>query len=125
LLRDVTGEWREAFQNYQCESATFRMNVALSELPDFSCLPGDEAQLHHRSGIIMAPSLAFMDRAHASAREHGWSTEPIVEMLIPSTVDDSSRRRESTSRASSASTFATRCRPEGSGMPNARPRPTR
>ena len=89
LLREATGEWREAFQNYQCESATFRMNVALSELPDFSCLPGSEAQLHHRSGIIMAPSLAFMDRAYASAREQGWSTEPIVEMLIPSTVDDS------------------------------------
>jgi phytoene dehydrogenase-like protein len=37
----------------------------------------------------MAPSLAFMDRAHASARERGWSEAPIVEMLIPSTVDDS------------------------------------
>ena len=37
----------------------------------------------------MAPSLAFMDRAHATAREQGWSAEPIVEMLIPSTVDDS------------------------------------
>ena len=89
LLRDVPGEWREAFQNYQCESATFRMNVALGELPDFSALPGREAEPHHRSGIIMAPSLAFMDRAYASAREQGWSDEPIVEMLIPSTVDDS------------------------------------
>jgi len=37
----------------------------------------------------MAPSLAFMDRAYATARERGWSDEPIVEMLIPSTVDDS------------------------------------
>ncbi len=89
LLRDSPGEWREAFSNYQCESATFRMNVALSELPDFICLPGREAQPHHRSGIIMAPSLAFMERAHASARESGWSREPIVEMLIPSTMDDS------------------------------------
>jgi phytoene dehydrogenase-like protein len=89
LLRDVPGDWREAFGNYQCESATFRMNVALSELPDFSCAPGIAAQPHHGSGIIMAPSLAFMDRAYATAREHGWSAEPIVEMLIPSTVDDS------------------------------------
>ena len=37
----------------------------------------------------MAPSMAFMDRAHSSAREQGWSSEPIVEILIPSTVDDS------------------------------------
>jgi phytoene dehydrogenase-like protein len=65
------------------------MNVALAELPDFAALPGREAGAHHSSGIIMAPSLAFMDRAHASARDRGWSEEPIVEMLIPSTVDDS------------------------------------
>ena len=88
-LLPESGEWREPFENYQCESATFRMNVALSELPDFAAAPGREAQPHHRSGIIMAPSMAFMDRAYASAREAGWSTEPIVEMLIPSIVDDS------------------------------------
>ena len=89
LLTDVPGEWREPFDHYQSESATLRMNVALSELPDFRCAPGREARPHHSSGIIMAPSLAFMDRAFDSARTDGWSREPIVEMLIPSTVDDS------------------------------------
>jgi phytoene dehydrogenase-like protein len=89
LLRDVPGEWRDAFGNYQSESATFRMNVALAALPDFTALPGSDTQPHHRSGIILAPSLAYMDRAYTSARERGWSAEPIVEMLIPSTVDDS------------------------------------
>ena len=88
LLPDVPGDWRDAFSAYRSESATFRMNVALSELPDFSALPGREKQPHHGAGIILAPSVDFMDRAYASAREHGWSKEPIVEMLIPSTVDD-------------------------------------
>ncbi len=86
-LADVPGDWREPFTHYRSESATFRMNVALAELPDFTSLPGPGD--HHRSGIIMAPSLAYMDRAHGSARENGWSQEPIVEMLIPSAVDDS------------------------------------
>jgi len=81
--------WPEAFAGYQCESATFRMNVALSELPDFTCLPGKAAAPHHSSGIILAPTLAYMDRAYATAREDGWSREPIVELLIPSTVDAS------------------------------------
>jgi phytoene dehydrogenase-like protein len=89
LLEGLPGAWREAVSNYQSESATFRMNVALSELPDFTSLPGRDGAPHHRSGIIMAPSLGFMDRAHATARESGWSSEPIVEMLIPSAVDDS------------------------------------
>ncbi|HVI98199.1 MAG TPA: NAD(P)/FAD-dependent oxidoreductase [Sphingomonas sp.] len=68
-------------------SGTFRMNVALSRLPRFSALsePGD----HLKSGIILAPSLDYMDRAFTDARAHGWSTRPIVEMLIPSLVDDS------------------------------------
>ncbi|HLX24415.1 MAG TPA: NAD(P)/FAD-dependent oxidoreductase [Usitatibacter sp.] len=88
LLGEQGGDWREAFAHHQSESATFRMNVALSELPDFTALPGIAAQPHHSSGIILAPSLAFMDRAYSSAREQGWSSEPIVEMLIPSTVDD-------------------------------------
>jgi phytoene dehydrogenase-like protein len=63
------------------------MNVALSELPNFPCLPGGGD--HLTAGIIIAPTLAYMDRAHADARLDGWSKAPIVEMLIPSTLDDS------------------------------------
>ena len=36
----------------------------------------------------MAPSLAYMDRAYCDARLCGWSREPIVEMVISSTLDD-------------------------------------
>jgi len=85
----LDADFRERMRRWKCGSATLRMNVALSELPDFACLPGRQAQPHHSSGIIFAASLAYMDRAHADARAHGWSREPIVEMLIPSTVDDS------------------------------------
>ena len=74
-------------QGWRCGSGTFRMNVALSELPSFSCLPGSEAQEHHGSGIVIAPSLRYMERAWMDARVHDWSREPIVEMLIPSTLD--------------------------------------
>ncbi len=82
-------ETTQRFDGYQCESATLRMNVALSELPDFRCAPGTQLQPHHQSGIIMAPSLGYMERAYVEARELGWTKTPIVEMLIPSTVDGS------------------------------------
>ncbi len=68
-------------------SGTFRMNVALSQLPRFTAMP--EPGDHLKSGIILAPSLDYMDRAFVDARAHGWSRAPIVEMLIPSLVDDS------------------------------------
>ena len=123
-------DFRGRIERYKCASGTLRINVALSELPDFSCAPGNQAQAHHSSGIIIAPSLAYMEQAFADARaldandgesvgrtaganqaenvranggmnggaNHvdnvgktatGWSRAPIVEMLIPSTVDDS------------------------------------
>jgi phytoene dehydrogenase-like protein len=82
-------DFRERMTQWRCGSGTFRMNVALAELPDFSVLPGRARADHHTSGIIMAPSLAYMDRAYLDAKAGGWSREPIVEMLIPSTLDDS------------------------------------
>jgi len=80
-------DFTERMDRWRCGSGTFRMNVAMSELPRFTCLP--EAGDHLTAGIIIAPSLAYMDRAFMDARTHGWSRAPIVEMLIPSTLDDS------------------------------------
>jgi phytoene dehydrogenase-like protein len=76
----------ERIKTWRNGSGTFRMNVALSSLPSFTVLPGDGD--HLTAGIIMAPSLGYMDRAWQDARQQGWSREPIVEMLIPSTLDD-------------------------------------
>ena len=73
---------------WRCGSGTFRMNVALSQLPSFAACPSRETQDHHTAGIILAPSLAYMDRAYCDARMIGWSRSPIIEMVIPSTLDD-------------------------------------
>lgn len=83
----VPADFRERMAGYRSGSGTFRMNLALSELPNFTALPGQGD--HLTAGIIIAPSLDYMDRAHAEARLNGWSSRPIVEMLIPSTLDDS------------------------------------
>jgi phytoene dehydrogenase-like protein len=84
--QDLPPEFIERMRRYKCGSATFRMNVALSALPRFACLP--EPGPHHASGIILAPSLAYMDRAYLDAREHGIARAPIVEMVISSALDD-------------------------------------
>jgi phytoene dehydrogenase-like protein len=74
-------------RRWKAGSGTFRMNLALSKLPVFSALP--ERGDHHTSGIILAPSLSYMDKAYRDCVRHGWSRAPIIEMLIPSTLDDS------------------------------------
>jgi phytoene dehydrogenase-like protein len=89
LLPDgaVEAATAQRMAHWASESATFRMNVALAELPRFSALPEPGDQL--TAGIIVAPSVAYMDQAYLTARTEGYSREPIVEMLIPSTLDDS------------------------------------
>jgi phytoene dehydrogenase-like protein len=88
MARDVVpAPTRERMANWRCGSGTFRMNVALDRLPSFTALPGDGD--HLTAGIILAPSLDYMDRAYRDAVAFGWSRQPIVEMLIPSTLDDS------------------------------------
>jgi phytoene dehydrogenase-like protein len=81
-------EFREQISRWRCGSGTFRMNVALAELPDFTCLPGKAVAAHHTAGIIIAPTLSYMETAYSDARSSGWSRKPIVEVVIPSTLDD-------------------------------------
>src|SRR5579872_4675279 len=85
----LPADFRARIAAYRSGSGSFRMNLALGELPSFSALPGREAAEHHGSGIVIAPHLAYMERAYFDARLKGWSAEPIIEMLIPSTLDDS------------------------------------
>jgi phytoene dehydrogenase-like protein len=84
---DLPDDFKRRVAGFRVGSGSFRMNVALSQLPRFTCLP--EPGEHHSAGIIIAPSLDYMDRAFIDAKQLGWSRAPIVEMLIPSTVDDS------------------------------------
>jgi phytoene dehydrogenase-like protein len=85
----LPADFRARIASYRSGSGSFRMNLALSELPSFSALPGSAPAEHHGAGIVIAPSLAYMERAWMDARLSGWSSKPIVEMLIPSTLDDS------------------------------------
>src|SRR3546814_9049259 len=82
----------QRIERYRCGSGTFRMNVALSELPDFNAAPGSALQPHHQSGILIGPSLRYFEQAtfDAKSKEHnpGWSRAPIVALVIPSTLDD-------------------------------------
>jgi phytoene dehydrogenase-like protein len=86
---DLDAEFVERLRRFKCGSATFRMNVALSELPKFDTAPAVLNGEHLKSGIIVGPSLRYMEQAYFDARQSGWAKQPIVEMLIPSTVDDS------------------------------------
>jgi phytoene dehydrogenase-like protein len=70
------------------DSASLKINLALSALPDFRALPGAPGP-QHRGTIHVCPSLAYMERAFDDARAGRPSQDPILEATIPSVVDPS------------------------------------
>jgi phytoene dehydrogenase-like protein len=81
-------EAAEAVRAIDYSSASLKINLALSELPDFSALPGAPGP-QHRGTIHVCPGLDYMERAFADARAGRPSEEPILEATIPSAVDPS------------------------------------
>jgi len=85
----LSQDFQSSIRRYRNGSGTLRINVALSELPEFTSAPATDPAGGTQSGIIMAPSLEYMEDAYFDARKLGYARHPVVEMLIPSTIDDS------------------------------------
>jgi phytoene dehydrogenase-like protein len=83
-------DFRNRIKHYKCASGTLRMNVALDSLPNFTCLKTqDRATSEHLTGgIVIGENVKYLDDAFMTAKQNGWSKKPIVEMLIPSIIDD-------------------------------------
>ncbi len=84
----LSAEFCRGIEGIKFGSGTFRMNVALDELPRFTCLEG-KSEDFLTAGIVVGPTMEYLERAYADARRHGWSRAPVVEILIPSTLDKS------------------------------------
>lgn len=80
-------DFRQRMKNFKCASGSFRMNVALSEIPKFTCVPDGEHETHMSGGVYIAPSLDYMDRSYYEARTKGWPKRGCVEMVVPTTLD--------------------------------------
>jgi phytoene dehydrogenase-like protein len=88
--KELTADFANQINHYRCRSGSFRMNVALSEIPDFTCTRGDaDREKFLRGSILIAPSMKYTEEAYNDAEKFGWSKQPIVEMFIPSIYDNS------------------------------------
>ncbi|MGD8867361.1 MAG: NAD(P)/FAD-dependent oxidoreductase [Gemmatimonadales bacterium] len=74
-----------AVRNVRMKGVCAKVNLALSELPDFSCLPGDGP--HLRGLISVSPNLRYLERAYDDAKYGRISAEPYLEAFIPSLHD--------------------------------------
>jgi len=85
----LPADFMERIRKFKCGSGTFRMNVALSELPNFTARPSDGVMDHHGGSVMIAPSLKYLEEAYTDARRTGWAKKPVIEMHIQSVLDDS------------------------------------
>lgn len=77
-----------AVQRIDYSSASMKINLAVSELPDFTCLPGHaEVGPQHRGTIHIGCTLDSLERAYDDAKYGEPSRHPIIEMTIPTSVD--------------------------------------
>lgn len=88
LDADVLSEkFRAAVARIDYASAVMKINLALSELPDFSCMPGTTVGPQHRGTIHISPTLDYIECAYEDARRGEPSRRPVIEMTLPTSVD--------------------------------------
>lgn len=84
----LPNEFADGIKRIKYRSGVIKINVALNELPDFTALPGKTVGPQHRGTIHIAPTMEYMEQAFEDARRGIPSQKPVIEMTIPSTVDD-------------------------------------
>ena len=85
---DLPAEFVQAVRNIDYASASCKINIALSELPDFTALPGTAPGPQHRGTIHISPTMEYIERAYDDAKYGRPSEHPIIEATIPSALDD-------------------------------------
>jgi phytoene dehydrogenase-like protein len=79
----------ERVRGWRIEGVSFKVNLALGELPNFTARPGTKVQPHHKATIHVAPDLDYLQRAHDEARMSGESRAPMLECFMQTPTDPS------------------------------------
>jgi phytoene dehydrogenase-like protein len=85
---ELPSEFLNNVRRINYDSASVKINLALSQLPDFRCCPGIQPGPQHRGTIHICPDMHYMERAFADSIAGLPSKAPILECTIPSAVDD-------------------------------------
>jgi phytoene dehydrogenase-like protein len=74
-------------ENWKTRSGVVKINVAISELPDFIADPGTQQQDHHTGSVELCLSTEYAEKAFQDARTGKGAERPFVDGTIPTTFD--------------------------------------
>lgn len=83
--RELPSEVLDDIRRFKFRGSSGKVNLALSELPDFKCMPGIGPQ--HRGAISISPSMDYLERAFDDAKAGGFSKRPYMDIVFPSVID--------------------------------------
>jgi len=86
--KELPAEFLADVKKIDYSSATLKMNVALSEVPNFKALPGNTPGPQHRGTIHICPDFDYLERGYDDAKYGRPSQSPILECTMASVVDD-------------------------------------
>ena len=83
--RELPDELLRQVRRFRFRGSSGKVNLALSELPDFTCMPG--VGVHHRGAFSISPSVEYLERAYDDAKHGGFSRRPYMDIVFPSMID--------------------------------------
>ena len=82
---DLPSEFLQSIKNFRIRGSSGKVNLALDDLPNFTCLPGDG---HHlRGAISISPNYDHIERAYDDAKYGNFSQKPFMDIILPSVLD--------------------------------------
>ena len=91
--KELPGDFTDAIRRYKFRGSSGKVNLALSELPQFTCLAGGDArrgvlrEAAWRGAFSISPGIDYVERAYDDAKYGEFSKQPYMDIIIPSMID--------------------------------------
>jgi phytoene dehydrogenase-like protein len=83
----LPADFLDGIQRFKFRGSSGKVNLALAELPNFTCMPGSGP--HLRGAISISPSVDYLENAYEDAKYGEVSRRPYMDIVIPSMIDPS------------------------------------
>jgi phytoene dehydrogenase-like protein len=85
--KHLPDDFIQQIKNYKIRGSSGKVNLALGELPNFTCMPGEGP--HLRGAVSISPNIDYLERAYDDAKYGNFSRKPYMDIIIPSMIDPS------------------------------------